>query len=169
MNALALQAGRIPFVNALTEDEQATLKQLRLRQRETHNAYYILTSYRWRVQLYLGGAWILGSFKEPADVFRFADMCIYFFWEYKQRAVVLDDSAFNFSVNRAKADLAGEPELVKILEAQKKILVDDFFIPATGAELIQRRAEQRAKPRAKVADAVRALEARVTALEAKLK
>ena len=91
------------------------------------NCYFSGFTRDWQCKLFIGGAQhILGTSSNCAQVARFADCAILFFWKYRKTSGNREctDSDLNFSVAQARSDLAAHPITRNILETFERYLLD---------------------------------------------
>jgi len=134
MNQIAKRLGTLKWQEPLSADEQAQEHE----PASTFRRVALLPDLKtWVVRIYLGGAQrTLGYTREasPLSAMRFADMAMMYLWIYRVRgAHEPSDHELNFSTDRAKSDLLGEPEALQIIKDIEHYLLGTGAI-ATGED-----------------------------------
>lgn len=106
-NAIARLVGTIEWRTPLTSDERDKAITL-VQEGGVRNAYRFPGNHEWSVRMYAGGlSRTIGLVLDPMVALRFADMATLYFANSRMRAPDRNPR-FNFSLERAKADLAAE-------------------------------------------------------------
>lgn len=118
LNRMANELQTITWHTALSEDEKNEVKEMAAGRLKTRYVYSLPDYKTWAIRFYLGGEQrtVGHILRDQASALRYADMVSVYFWRYRVRGAAEPTiDRLNFSLERAKADLANEPDVVGLI------------------------------------------------------